>query len=370
MLAVGLAVAMALLIGGAREGGTTDGSGGAGALVSELAAMSEEAAFERPSGPWRLSLPGDHGGHPEARTEGWMIAAHLEDEHGALVGMTFLRSRFGLREDGGSGAGVDQWDLRALYRGHVTLAREAAGVLGEERFSRGGGVAGHDDEAREVWLDHWNLTYGDGPEEDVLTLSASVEDVPLRLTLTPAKPAVQMDPEGEAPMRGFTIPRMRVEGEIGRDDARTRVSGVALLDHLWGELPLPGGPLSRDRLVLQLDDGTDLTLVRTRRREGGGAATVDGLVVDAAGEADALSDGAVEMEPMTHWSPAGAAQEYPVAWELSGQGLELRVTPVIEDQTHGFVLGGWDGMVRAEGTREGAPVQGRGTLQLTGYEDQ
>jgi predicted secreted hydrolase len=38
------------------------------------------------------------------------------------------------------------------------------------------------------------------------------------------------------------------------------LTGTAWLDRLWGDVPLPGGPVLRDRLVLHLSDGTDLSL--------------------------------------------------------------------------------------------------------------
>ena len=265
---------------------------------------------------------------------------------------------------------ANPWDLRALYRAHVTLAREdERGVLGEERFSRGGGVAGHDPDAREVWLDHWQLSYGQGAEEDTLIMSASVKDVPIRLVLRPTKSAIQADADGTAPARGFSISRMSVEGEIGLGEVSTQVSGEAWLDRIWGELPLPGGPLAYDRLALQLEDGTDLSLVRTRRRDRPGSATVEGFIVGELGQTTTVADGDLDMVPTAHWRASRNGSEYPVAWRVSGRGLDLRISPLIEDQTYDFAVRGWNGIVQVEGTSGAVPVKGRGTLQLTGYEE-
>ena len=331
--------------------------------------MSEEEEFLRPSGPWQLALPSDHGAHPDARAETWMIAAHLVDAEGEMVGIGFSLSRFGLRE-ATQGQDENPWDLRSLYRAHVTLTRGGGhGAVGEERFSRGAGTAGHDHDAREVWLDNWQLSYGEGPAETDLSLSAIVEGVPIQLNLTPNKAVLQTGGDGATPARGFSMTRMRVEGSIGAGDAKTDVSGHAWLDRLWGELPMPGGPLAHDRLVLQLDDGRDLSLIRSRRRDGGGSATVDGLLVDAAGNAESLSDARIDMQPMTYWESPASGGAYPIEWRISGPELDLEVTPLLEDQAFDFALRGWNGTVFAEGIDDGVPVQGRGTLQLTGYED-
>lgn len=341
----------------------------AATLLEALAAVSEQEAFARPSGPWRLTLPFDHGAHPGARTETWMIAAHLKSDDGETIGVNFSLSRFGLRE-AASEHDENPWALRSIYRAHVSLARGLVREsTGEERFSRGAGAAGHDHAAREVWLDHWQLSYGRGPTEDDLLLSASVRNMPIRLVLTPIKSARQADADGVGPARGYSMTRMKAKGSIGSGNATIPVSGLAWLDRLWGELPLSGGPLAYDRLVLQLDDGKDVSLVRSRRRDGKGQATVDGLVVGGIGEVEGLSDATLDMEPIAFWKSPSDGVEYPIGWRISGKGLGLTVTPLLKDQTHNFVLSGWSGVVLAEGVSEGVPVQGLGTLQLSGYEN-
>ncbi len=336
------------------------------ALLEEVALISEAAAFDSPSGPWTLSLPADHGGHADARAENWVVAAHLEDGTGAPVALHFALSRFGLSADDGDPE-ADPWALRSLYAARTVLIRDGGtGPLGEDRLSRGGGVAGDDPAAQEVWLDHWRLGHGGGPGGRGFDLAASVEGVPVRLSLTPEKPARALDPEGSAPMRGVLLSRLRVTGEIGTGAEEIPVTGLAWLGHLWGELPLPGGPLAQDRLLLQLDDGTDLSLQRSRRRDGGGGATVDGLILDAAGTPRAVSGDALEMVPTAErQAPGGGA--YPVAWHVTGRDLDLRVTPLLEAAGEGTAISGRIVPVRAEGTLGNVAVAGPGTLQLDGY---
>jgi predicted secreted hydrolase len=66
-------------------------------------------------------------------------------------------------------------------------------------------------------------------------------------------------------------------------------------------------------------------------------------------------------------SPEGGV--YPSAWTLRvpGKGLELEVAPVMADQELFTTVRYWEGAVDVEGERDGAPVTGRGYVELTGY---
>jgi predicted secreted hydrolase len=333
-----------------------------------LAELSDES-FERPSGAWRPELPREHGAHPTARMETWNIAAHLANAGGERLGVQFSLLRVGLRPPDAAQAETP-WELRELYRGHVALLSPER-PAGEERFSRAvPGTAGYDEALREVRLDDWSLRFGQGEGGTELRLDASVGGTRLELRLTPAKAAMASAPEGDAPFRGYSLTRLDVRGRLGAGSALQPVSGLAWLDHAWGELPLPGGPIAWDRLQLQLDDGTDLSLTRARRREGGGSPTVEGYAVGPDGTPERLAGGSIEMEPSRIWRPDRNGAPYPVEWRLAGDGLELSVAPLRDDQLQDFVAPLWSGMVTAEGLADRRRVTGVGTLTLTGYEGQ
>lgn len=363
-------IALALLPGPAQH----DEAQGARAFddgrLEHLFAISENESFGRPSGSWKLSLPSDHGDHPEMRSETWMIAAHLTDETGAPVGMNFSLSRLGLRA-GPVGPESTPWDFRALYRAHVVLAMSAAQApRAEERFSRGAGAAGGDRDAGEVWLDNWQLNYGKGPENRGLNLIASAEDASIDLDLSPVKAAIDTDADADAPLRSFAIPRLTVEGTIDYGDKKSTVAGVAWLDRLWGDLPMPGGPLAYERLIIQLGDGTDLSVLRTSRRDGRGQATVEGFMVTSTGQIETLPPDGVEMTALADWNSEDGSLAYPLGWRLVATGLELEISPLVETHTLGFEFPGWSGIVNVSGHHDGRPVEDLGTLQMTGYDVQ
>ncbi len=347
-----------------------EGEGISRALLQEIVDASAEDAFATPSGPWRVALPSDYGAHPEARGETWTIAAHLSDEAGEVLGVHVSLTRFGLRAPAAEDV-PGTWQIGALYRGHVAvIPGSGARVRAAERFSRGAVAAGHDAEAREVWLDDWTLSYGHGPDGRAARVTAAFGDVRLRLELEPAKTPVRIGGQDAAPLRGFALPRLDVSGEVASDGATRRVSGTAWMDRAWGELPPPGGPLAYDRLVLQLDDGTDLSLLRTRRRDGRGPTNVDGALIPPSGQVEPLSDGAATMRPADAQDAPGGSAPYPLTWRVAGDDLDLRVSALRPEGGAGFALGGWTGPVRAEGRIGDAEVTGLGTLQMTGYETQ
>jgi predicted secreted hydrolase len=238
---------------------------------------------------------------------------------------------------------------------------DGAAASAEERFSRGAlGAAGHDAEAGEIRLDHWRLGLPRGAEDRAMTLEATVGAAALWLRLTPAKAAL-LPEGGGGPFRGYAMTRLDATGRLERDGETRAVSGVAWLDHAWGDLPPPGGPIAYDRLQLHLADGTDLSLVRTRRRDGGGTPSVDGFAVGPEGEVRDLGGASMTAED-------GDRGGWPLRWRVEAGALSLSVSPVVAGQRRDFVEPVWSGLVRAEGRGPEGPVAGVGTLNLTGYE--
>ena len=333
--------------------------------ISAVAAVAVED-FDRLDGPWEPDLPADHGDHPEAHTELWQVLAHLADEDGRPVGVQFQLYRIGLVGPGAS-APPTRWEPRAVYRGHVVVTDPAgAAAVAEERFGRGmAGVAGYDDTLRELRLDTWSLGFPARAGAEEWTLSTGPGDFRIDLSLTPEKDSLQVDGDA-APFRGYAFSRLRVQGTVGTQADLRSVSGVAWFEHLWGALPIPGGaPVASDRLQVQLDDGTELSVIRSRRLDGAGLPTVEALVIDAGGAAVAYGDDVAHVEFARIWQDSGPA--WPVGWQLRIGDLDLVVTPVTDAQEHDFMVSLWSGLVRAEGHRGDQPVSGLGTLQLTGY---
>lgn len=335
--------------------------------VATLESIPNEG-FERPSESWRLNLPTDHGAHPGTRTETWLLGMHLRSAEGESVGVQLALSRVALVSPDAPKR-ESAWATREVYRGHVVLVTEAQWRgAGEERFSRAAlGLAGHDADEQRVWLEDWSLYYGEGEHRDQLRVEARLDDTSVDIVLTPSKSAVSVG--GRAPFRGFTLTRLTAEGVVRRPSGEQSVSGLAWLDHVWGEVPLPIGPVVWDRVQLHLDDGSDVSMVRTRRRDGRGNPTARGYRVDAQGDVERFEAAVTDMTPTRAWQRDSDGTRYPLYWRLSARDLDLNIEPLVEDQAHDFSVSVWSGVVVAHGRSRGRPVSGTGYLELTGYEN-
>jgi len=260
--------------------------------------------------------------------------------------------------EGGTDAPLP-WDVATLWAGQIVLIPSApAPALTAERYARIAGAAGHDAAAQEVWIDDWTMSYGIGDGAEGLRLRASVGTALLDLSLAPDKPPLAPEGSDAVGPRGFAMPRLAVTGSVVIDAEGAEVSGTAWLDRSWGDLPLPGGPIGYDRLIVHLSDGSDLSLLRTRRIGRAGAATLDAVLIDPDGAVTYLEDAALDLEVRR------AEGNTPAAWRLTGAGVDITATVgrwTVQDVLAPVRLGPAD----VEGRVNGAAVAGRGVLVLT-----
>lgn len=348
VLSVALPLGVCLLAAFAAPAflGRDDGAEAVGISGPDLAGLAAlagggEEAVGLP--PWQPTFPRDHGAHPEARSETWSVAAHLTDEDGAAVVLSFSLARLGLPP--GPEAPDNPWSVDAIYFGQLGVTDAATGAArSERRAGRGLGI-----EKGEAVLDDLSLAVPRGDAAGFL-LDGRLDGMPLNLMLEPRRERLLMGEEG-GPVRGYAVPRLAVEGTLGAGDGARRLTGTAWLDHLWGALPPPGGPLTRNRMIVQLDDGSDLSLLRTARADGRGSATVDGVIVAPDGTVTDVS-GIAALDPLGD----------PSEWHVTAPGLDLSTGALVR----GAGADGVGAVLRAltvSGTRNGVPVSGWGTLQ-------
>ena len=331
--------------------------------LSAVQTMAQDG-FERPSGTGPANLPQDHAVHSLARSELWQLSAHLERLDGTPMNVQFSMTRFGLVPPG-SAQDISIWELRDLYRAHL-IATDSAQSIAEERFGRGlAGLAGFDMDLQALHFDNWTLAFPDDSLIGAWRFNAISKDATMMLELEPVKAPISIDTQ-DAPFRGYAFTRLDVTGTVTISGHETPVAGSAWFDHAWGELPLPGsGPVISDRLLMQLDNDVDLSVVVSQRSDGRGVPTVDAFMITAEGSIRALGADLAQVEFPRVWQ--GARTEWPVAWTIRlDDVLELEVVPVSDAQEHEFTPPVWSGLVQAEGRFNGEPVQGTGILQLSG----
>jgi predicted secreted hydrolase len=145
------------------------------------------------------------------------------------------------------------------------------------------------------------------------------------------------------------------------------VGGVAWLDHEWSSELLVEGAVGWDWLGANLDDGG--ALMAFRIRDASGTSLWAGATLRSpGGEARAIAPEAVRFTPRRTWKSPRTGTLYPVAMDISIDGRDWRVEPLMDDQeldasaTIGTLY--WEGAARVTGP---GGRTGRAYLELTGY---
>jgi predicted secreted hydrolase len=361
-----------------------------------LLASAAGAGFaDAPAPGFRAALPGyvfhfprDHGAHPDFRTEWWYTTGHYwlgtkdpaASESDGGFELTFFRSGVARPDPPRASA----WAARDLYFAHfaVTDLRPGGRFRFAEKLGRDAlGMAGADTSAYRVWIDDWEARADAGGTQ---YLRARTPEQAIDLRLEPTKPPAIHGEDGvsrKGPAPGeashyVSLPRLALDGvvRIGADTLRVR--GEAWLDHEFTTGSLPKGLAGWDWFGLQLEDGAELMLYRLRRADGTPAPESSGSWIGPNGNFIALPLDSVRVASDRTWKSPASSAIYPARWQVrvrvpGGADYELVIEPAMADQelvtreSTGVTY--WEGACRVRGMRDGAPVAGRGYVELTGY---
>ena len=342
---------------------------------SQLAGLlsADAEGYARALEPRAFEFPADHGPHPEFRNEWWYITGNLDSERGRRFGYELTIFRFSLAPDQPESA--SGWRTNQVYIAHLAITDVAdERFLVAQRYSRGAlGLAGASAQPFSVWIDDWRISE---ERPDTWRLVADDGDFAIDVSLQMQKPPVlngdaglsQKSSEPGNASYYYSITRLSTEGRIRVADEEFRVSGLSWLDREWSTSALADNQVGWDWFALQFSDDSDLMFYGLRLNDGSQDPHSGGTFVDADGIATHLDRDDVEITILDTWdSPDGGT--YPSRWRLrSAQlGIDVEVTPVLANQELFTTVRYWEGAVDVSGTRFGAPVTGRGYVELTGY---
>ncbi|MCF6356000.1 MAG: hypothetical protein L3J26_13020 [Candidatus Polarisedimenticolaceae bacterium] len=342
--------------------------------VVEMLGGEADAGFERAEHPRVFQFPQDHGAHPGFRSEWWYFTGNLETAQRRRFGFQLVFFRNALKP--GAVDGESAWRSKQIWMAHFALTDAQSGRFhAYERFSRGAiGLAGAQPEPFEVWLDDWSVTQ----QGDQWVLHAAEKGLSLTLSLVPLRQPVLQGDAGLSQKSAaagnasyyYSIPRLRAEGELVIGDQTHQVTGTAWLDREWSTSALGEDQAGWDWFSIQLDDGSDLMFYQLRGKDGRPDPHSSGSLLLPDGGLIRLGSEDVMLQPLGYWdSPKGG--RYPVRWRLQipSQGLDLEVTPVLENQELDLLVRYWEGAMDISGTRAGKAVRGQGYLELAGYSE-
>ncbi len=149
------------------------------------------------------------------------------------------------------------------------------------------------------------------------------------------------------------------------------VTGVSWMDHQWGDFTTGG--IGWDWLSLNLDDGSDLMVSVVWEQAGTKPITTYGTYVPAGSAPSHLLGSDISLDSTGAWTSPVTGAVYPTSWRLrvDSLALDLALTPVMEEAevaVSAFIpVVYWEGAVAAAGARNGAPVTGKGFVEMVGY---
>jgi predicted secreted hydrolase len=338
----------------------------------------EANEFLRVQDPWNYQFPADHGAHSQFRTEWWYLTGSVNDDRGHRLGLQLVLMRLGLTAKPQRRS--SHWAATEIYAGLFSISDPVDGRLRSyQRSSRAAlGLAGTETQPMQVWLENWRLAQSPSGKYALdRTARIASDDLNLDLKLLNRKPLVDANaireqrPAVPAPFYFYVQPRLRAEGTLRLDKQQTALDGTLSLEHAWGELPLPGGPIAFDRFTLHLDEGRELFCVRTHRVDGSGTPSTTGVLIGKDNRPRLLSRDDIELIPTGYWLSTRTGARYPVRWTLRvpPHGIELALMPHWQNQEGNGWAPYWAGPVRLRGTSPTTAAAGDGFMQLNGYHD-
>jgi predicted secreted hydrolase len=334
--------------------------------------------FRRALPGYVYEFPKDHAAHPEFRTEWWYYTGHLITVKGRKFGFQLTFFRHALRPP--STQSQSRWALHTLYFAHFAITDEKDNNYRfQEKVSRGAlDVAGADPTVYRVWVEDWEVSLQGNKHK----LKAGKEDMGIDLALVPIKSAVIHGENGvsqKAVGEGYashyySLTRMRTNGELYWQGQSYQVEGLAWMDHEFGSNQLRDYQVGWDWFSVQLDNQTELMLYIIRHKDGKPDPTSSGTFVYPDGRTEHLPLETFVIKALGSWKSRKSGTTYPSGWliRVPSKQLELRLMPTVKDQElttrQSTLVNYWEGSVLVEGRLGSKDVEGRGYVELTGYD--
>lgn len=349
-------------------------------LIGINPAYPEKSPEFKPALPgWRFTFPRDHRVHREFKTEWWYYTGHLKGSEGQTFGYQVTFFRVGLNP-GQPPAGSSRWEIRDVYLAHLAVTDiKNKTFLYQEKASRGNlGLAGADGDHYRVWVEKWQVIQ----EGSNHRLVAGDGELSLSLKVNPTRPPV-IHGVGGISQKGFgvgqashyySLTRLETKGILTVKGQAIPVTGLSWMDHEFGSNQLQDTQVGWDWFSVQLDNGLDLMIYQLRHSDGRVDPNSSGTLVRPDLKTIHLSQPEINLQVLRFWKSSRSGATYPASWEvyLPQHDLKLEVVPLLADQelmtSKSTRVTYWEGAVRVKGTYKGRSVEGKGYVELTGYD--
>ena len=343
-----------------------------------------------------LQFPRDLGSHPDFAIEWWYLPGQLLSGPRQFgFQLTFFRSRVPATQGMTSAFAAKQ-----LIFAHAAVT-DVAGkrLLHDQRIARTSGAAQVDLASAsttdtDVQLGDWQLTRAGNTYQAKARGQDFAFELALQetqaLLLQGAQGMSRKGPQAKQMSYYYSLPQLRVSGQLQVAGQSFSVQGQAWLDHEWSHSVMHPQAVGWDWIGMNLLDGSALTAFRLRTQTG--EALWAGGSFRAAGQVspEVFGPQDVVFTPVRSWKSPASGATYPVEWTVhvtrnasgsyangitggaSGttpRSARYRVKAVIDNQeldsrqSTGAVY--WEGL--SELFDGQGQLVGRGYLEMTGY---
>jgi predicted secreted hydrolase len=321
-----------------------------------------------------LDLPKDDAAHFTAQTEWWYYTGHLRADDGIEYGFEVTFFKRLTSEDRAPWFLLcvpGHWIREVGLLGHFAVTDTENNRFKADQIMNLTRKSKADPDRLHVFINGWSVEAKDGSH----LLKASMSGYSVDLKLTPAKPAALHGPKGivekgVASNYYYSYTNMNAEGTITVKGTRKSVKGKAWMDHEFGPMELVKTQVGWDWFSIQLENNTEL-MIYLVKSSGQVVAQSGGSYINADGTVRWLKLGDMEVTALSSWTSPATRAVYPAEWDITIKPLnmKLHVKPVMAEQELTLKpVTYWEGSVRVEGTVSNKTVNGKGYVELVGYD--
>jgi predicted secreted hydrolase len=337
--------------------------------------LSAQTAFVPALPGYDFSFPRDHGAHDEYKTEWWYYTGQLDTDGGKRYGFELTFFRVGITPPGEPAK--TRWDLRNLSLAHFAVTDVAANEFRfYEKLNRSSPfTAGAATGTLDVFNEGWRaVTLADGSWHLAGYSGKDAIDLVMTSRKAPAihgENGISIKAEGVGyASHYYSMTRLEVRGRVNGATCH----GQAWMDHEFGSSALRESQQGWDWFSIQLDNDTELMLYQIRRTDGSPDAPSSGSLISSEGNVIHLRRDQMVVAPLGKWHSPKSGATYPMGWRVAvpSFGITLALQPLMKDQElvtrSSTRLTYWEGAVDVSGSFANVAVNGRGYVEMTGYD--
>jgi len=226
-----------------------------------------------------------------------------------------------------------------------------------------------------VSIGNWSISGLNGLDH----LSAAMPNYAIHINLQGLKPPILHNGNGLITygLAGFSYyysrTRMALTGTLVDHGQPLKITGVAWMDHQWGNFISLGGG-GWDWFSVQLSNDTEMMIYLLRDAVGNITATYAGYIHPNAQE-QLLPASALHVTVLRHWKSPVTGANYPSGWQLAINAPQLQAALTLQPELKNQELvvyqstgnSYWEGAVSVQGSSQGKSIGGEGYVELTGY---